>query len=92
MKMKCINQKTWVHHDTHQIEDGPIFGEIVTVVGDVTPYGYDLKEWPCPDDFGWRKDLFVPVVRIDCTKEIAESFKEVLEVPDKEEILEDAFS
>lgn len=67
MRVRCIikNDDRWVDSDTHQVVDGPKYGEVCNVTGSVSDFGYDLLEYPCPDSKGWAKRLFVPETRIE---------------------------
>jgi hypothetical protein len=89
MKMRCtISTPNWENTDTHETVQGPKKGEIVTVVGEISDFGYELKEYSCPDSWGWEKRHFVPVDFEDITEQLVRELKIVDEVPDIEEIKE----
>lgn len=64
MKVICIaaGKGEWIRYDNHEIVDGPDFGEKCTVIGDKSELGYELEEYPSPDDIGWQKTMFIPIM------------------------------
>ena len=86
MKVRCINESnSWVNCDTMRgTQEGPKYGEICTVVGDITPGGYDLEEYPCPDSYGWAKYNFESLpgmgIRIERVAVEPDLVKEIMEL------------
>lgn len=81
MKAYCIADKYWVDEVTNKPCDGPRYGDIVTVIGELFINGrqyYVLKEWPPvePDD-SYCAEHFIPLSEISETV-IHEQVKELV--------------
>lgn len=73
MKVMCIKDGQWRGKLTGDPAEGPKYGEVVTVVDEVTTSDKDvyiLQEYP--DARGYAKKRFIPLSDIDETELVSE--------------------
>jgi hypothetical protein len=80
MKVICINNKPlhYSHTDLHNLVEGKIY-EVLRETKGTLFLGYELKNVPCSNHLGYRRERFIPLSEIDEMKLVnSNTIKEVV--------------